>query len=163
MKLQTLTIRPITIDDLDSVVALEAATYEQPWTATVWSDELDQDTRTYLVAETDGRLAGYAGIMVAGEDAHVTTLVSSGTVPRLGTRLMLELVRRAIEAGAQHLTLEVRTTNTRAQYLYRRFGLAPVGVRKNYYRGEDALIMWAHEITGDEYQARIAGIEEELS
>lgn len=159
---QTLTIRPISGDDLDTVVAIEAATYEQPWSATVWADELSQDTRTYLVAEVDGEVVGYAGVMVVGEDAHVTTVVSSGTVPRLGTKLMLELVREAIEAGAEHLTLEVRTKNGRAQELYRRFGLAPVGVRKHYYRGEDALIMWAHDITGTEYQERIASIQKEI-
>jgi len=159
---QTFVIRPIDGDDLDAVVAIEAATYEQPWSAAVWADELSQDTRTYLVADVNGDVVGYAGIMVVGEDAHVTTVVSSGIVPRLGTRLMLELVREAIEAGAEHLTLEVRTSNTRAQELYRRFGLAPVGVRKHYYRGEDALIMWAHDITGREYQERITSIEEEV-
>ena len=46
------------------------------------------------------------------------------------------------------LTLEVRAGNTAAQGLYRRFGLAPAGVRRAYYQpdGEDALVMWAHEI-----------------
>ena len=162
MALQTLTIRPITGGDLDAVVAIEASTYEQPWSAAVWADELSQETRTYLVADLDGEVAGYAGIMVVGVDAHVTTVVSNGEVPRLGSRLMLELVREAIKAGAEHLTLEVRTSNTRAQELYRRFGLAPVGVRKHYYRGDDALIMWAHDITGAEYQLRIALIEGEI-
>ena len=37
--------------------------------------------------------------------------------------------------------------NEPALALYRRFGLAPVGVRPNYYPdGEDALIMWARDI-----------------
>ena len=31
--------------------------------------------------------------------------------------------------------------------MYRRFGFAPVGVRKNYYENvEDAIVMWAHDI-----------------
>ena len=38
--------------------------------------------------------------------------------------------------------------NAPAQALYRRFGFAPVGVRKNYYAetGEDAIIMWVRDI-----------------
>lgn len=160
--MQTLTIRPLAAEDLPAVVEMEAATYRTPWSETVWHDEFHQESRDYVVADHGGVIAGYAGIMVVGDDAHVTTVVSDGTIPRLGTRLMLELVRRAIEAGAEHLTLEVRTSNTRAQALYRLFGMAPVGVRKNYYRGEDALIMWAHEIRGAEYLARIADIEEGL-
>jgi hypothetical protein len=31
--------------------------------------------------------------------------------------------------------------------------MAPVGVRKQYYRDEDALIMWVHDIDGAEYAA----------
>lgn len=162
MAVPTLVIRPIESADLEAVVALESRTYETPWSARIWEDELATDSRSYLLAEVDGTLVGYAGIMVIGDDAHVTTVVSSGDASRVGTRLMLELVRLAVAEGAGHLTLEVRTSNTRAQELYRRFGMAPVGVRKNYYRGEDALIMWAHDIGGDDYQDRVREIEESL-
>ena len=40
--------------------------------------------------------------------------------------------------------------------------MAPVGVRKHYYRDEDALIMWAHDITGAAYRQRLRQIEEAL-
>ncbi len=46
--------------------------------------------------------------------------------------------------------------NDPAIALYRRFGLAPVGVRPDYYpEGGDALIMWAREIDSDDYVARL--------
>ena len=61
----------------------------------------------------------------------------------LGGVLMLDLVRTGLARGVRHLTLEVRVGNEPALALYGRFGLAPVGVRPNYYPGgEDALIMW---------------------
>ena len=43
--------------------------------------------------------------------------------------------------------------NEPALALYRRFGMAPVGVRPNYYpeTGDDALIMWARDIDSDAY------------
>ena len=55
----------------------------------------------------------------------------------------------------------MRAGNEPAKALYRRFGFAPAGIRKNYYAevGEDALIMWAHDIDGDEYAARLDAIE----
>jgi ribosomal-protein-alanine N-acetyltransferase len=98
------------------------------------------------------------------EDAHVTTLAVDPNVRRrrLGTRLMLELVDIALERGAKHLTLEVRMSNASAQALYQRFGFAPVGLRKNYYRDEDALVMWAIDIDTDEYAERIIGIRRSL-
>jgi ribosomal-protein-alanine N-acetyltransferase len=39
--------------------------------------------------------------------------------------------------------------------LYRRFGFAPVGVRRAYYQQpeEDAIVMWAHDVDTDDYAA----------
>ena len=71
------------------------------------------------------------------------------------------LVREAVARGTTALTLEVRMGNEPARALYQRFGFAPAGVRKNYYAevGEDALIMWAHDIDGAEYGERLDRIE----
>ena len=57
--------------------------------------------------------------------------------------------------GARHATLEVRMSNRAAQRLYSKFGLAPVGVRKDYYANEDALVMWATDIDAADYLVRI--------
>jgi ribosomal-protein-alanine N-acetyltransferase len=76
---------------------------------------------------------------------------------------MMGLVSAVIEQGARSLTLEVRTSNLAAQSLYHRFGMAPVGVRKQYYRDEDALIMWVHDIDSADYAARLDGIREDLA
>ena len=51
-------------------------------------------------------------------------------------------------------------SNDPAQALYRKFGFAPVGVRKDYYLKEDALIMWASGINEADYQQRLARIRE---
>jgi ribosomal-protein-alanine N-acetyltransferase len=84
----------------------------------------------------------------------------------IGTRLMLGLSTAAAARGCTGLTLEVRVGNDGAQALYRAFGFAPAGIRKNYYTetNEDAIVMWAHDIdlAGhrrrlDEIAARIDG------
>ena len=43
-------------------------------------------------------------------------------------------------------------SNEPAKSLYRKFGFAPAGVRKNYYPevNEDALVMWAHDTDSDD-------------
>ena len=55
--------------------------------------------------------------------------------------------------GIKHISLEVAANNEPAQALYRRFGFAPVAVRKNYYpvTGQDALVMWVYDIDSEEY------------
>ena len=157
-------VRPMRPDDLDQVMELEVVTYAQPWTLDVFADELGADERTYLIAEYESRIVGYGGLMTLGEDGHVTTLVSIDPAPTkaIGTRLMLALISAALEVGARQLALEVRTSNRRAQDFYRKFGMAPVGVRKDYYRDEDALIMWAHGIDGHDYTERLRLIAEAL-
>lgn len=157
-------IRRMTEGDVPAVAVLEQRVYPEPWSEGVFRDELGQPNRTYLTAWDDGRIVGYAGMMVVFEDAHVTTLsvAPEARGDGIGKRLMLELMDAAIEAEAEHLTLEVRLSNDAAQALYRKFGLAPVGVRKDYYLNEDALIMWASGINEPEYQRRLMGIREEL-
>lgn len=153
-------LRRLGIEDIDRALAVESSVYAQPWTRQIFLDELAQPNRTYLAAIAADSLAGYGGVMVVGDEAHITTVVVAGDHRghRIGTRLMLALTEAAIAAEARSLTLEVRVSNEAAQALYRRFGMAPVGVRKNYYRTEDALIMWAHDIHLSEYAERLTGI-----
>jgi ribosomal-protein-alanine N-acetyltransferase len=102
--------------------------------------------------------------MVVLPDAHVTSVTVDPALRgrNVGTRLMLELAAAARMAGATSLTLEVRVSNRSAQALYTKFGMAPVGVRKLYYRDEDALIMWVHDIDSELYQERLDAIRQEL-
>lgn len=161
----TIHLVPLTVDDLEAVVELENRTYATPWSEQVFLDELAAPGRTYLKAvDEGGRLIGYAGLMLVGEEAHITTVVvdPAHRGGRIGTRLMLDLARSAMGGGARSLTLEVRVSNAAAQALYRRFGMAPVGVRKRYYVDEDALIMWVHDIDSPAYAARLEAVEREL-
>jgi ribosomal-protein-alanine N-acetyltransferase len=77
----------------------------------------------------------------------------------VGTRLLAELAWEAIGSDCLALTLEVRASNTAAQELYRRFGFAPVGVRKQYYENtENAIVMWCHDIAEAPYRDRLADL-----
>lgn len=162
MAVSSVALREMDVDDIDAAHQLELAVYRQAWSRQVFEDELGLASRRYVVAESDGRIAGYGGVMLVGDEAHITTVVVDPTYrqSRVGTRLMLALIDHALAGGASSLTLEVRASNEAAQALYRRFGMAPVGVRKQYYRDEDALIMWVHDIDGAEYGERLAAIRE---
>jgi [ribosomal protein S18]-alanine N-acetyltransferase len=157
-------IRAMGLDDLDRVLALERLVYPSPWSEGIFRDELAAPGRVYLVAEVDGDLAGFGGMMVVADEGHVTNVAVDPTHrrSRVATRLMLEMVERGLAAGARHLTLEVRVSNRAAQRLYGRFGMAPVGVRKDYYVDEDALIMWVTDVDRPDYRARIASIRRDL-
>jgi [ribosomal protein S18]-alanine N-acetyltransferase len=150
-----------------SVLRIEQQVYPRPWSMSLFLSELAlRSTRAYFVARVGRDVVGYGGLMMSADDAHITTIAVDPRWHRnhIGMRLMLVLARAAIERDARSLTLEVRLSNRAAQDLYRRFGFAPVGVRKNYYAetNEDALVMWAHEIRRTEYAELLEGLERQI-
>ena len=152
---------------LRSVVRIEEECYPRPWSAALFLSELAQRaTRRYTVATIGPMVAGYAGLMLVADEGHVTTLTVDPAWHRhgIGAALLLDLARAAPPRGARNLTLEVRTGNDGAQALYRQFGFAPVGLRKNYYAetGEDAIVMWANDVDTPAYAERLARIEARL-
>lgn len=159
-----MTIRPVVAEDLPVLVALEREVYPEPWSEGIFRDELGQENRVYLAAEDDTGICGYGGLMLVDEDAHITTVAVAARARQqgVGTRLMLALIEAGLEAKARNLTLEVRMTNQAARDLYQRFGFAPVGLRKNYYRTEDALVMWVIDIDQPDYAMRLEDIRKGL-
>jgi ribosomal-protein-alanine N-acetyltransferase len=152
---------------LRSVLQIETQVYPRPWTLGLFLSELNLHTaRSYFVARTAGRVVGYGGLMLSMEDAHITTLAVDPAWQRhkLGQRLLVVLAREAVRRGARNLTLEVRASNEPAKALYRRFGLGPAGVRRGYYleSGEDAIVMWAHDIDDEAYSDRLHRLWDEV-
>jgi ribosomal-protein-alanine N-acetyltransferase len=152
---------------LRSVLRIENSVYPRPWSLGLFMSELAiRAGRVYLVARVGPTVVGYAGLMLSVDDGHVTTIAVDPSWQRgkVGTRLLLELSRRAIAQGAKNLTLEVRVTNDGAQAMYRSFGFAPAGVRKGYYieNNEDAIIMWVHDVDLPVYRDRLDAIERSI-
>jgi ribosomal-protein-alanine N-acetyltransferase len=132
--------------DIPAVHELERRLFPvDAWPLQMFFDELAQTaTRRYLVAELDGEIVGYAGLMCIEPIADVQTIA---VVPEqegrgIGSALLTELIRESRRRRAEDMLLEVRADNPRAQQLYRRFGFEQIHVRPRYYRdGVNALIM----------------------
>jgi [ribosomal protein S18]-alanine N-acetyltransferase len=138
--------RDMTLEDVPAVDALEQRLFPaDAWPLHMFLAELTQpETRRYLVAESDGDIVGYAGLMCIEPVADVQTIA---VVPEfegrgIGAALLTRLIGEARFRGAADVLLEVRADNPRAQQLYVRFGFEQIHVRRRYYRdGVDALIM----------------------
>jgi [ribosomal protein S18]-alanine N-acetyltransferase len=147
---------------LRQVLRIENKVYPRPWTLGVFTSELSQsDARCYLVARVGSMVVGYCGALYSMSDAHVTNIAVDPRWHRhcIGSRLLMALVDESVERGASHLTLEVRVSNHGAQEMYRKFGLAPAGVRAKYYENtEDAIVMWANDIDAAPYRERMRAV-----
>lgn len=145
---QVPSFRPMRVDDIETICDIEQEAFPTPWTAGAFHNELTNNHFAhYLVMELEARIAGYAGMWIIMDEAHITNIAVRHPYRgrKLGERLLSELRVKARALGARRMTLEVRVTNRVAQNLYEKMGFRSVGVRKGYYtdNNEDALIMWA--------------------
>jgi [ribosomal protein S18]-alanine N-acetyltransferase len=141
-------LRTMTSADLGAVLQLETALFgEEAWSREMLNGELSQQpaSRYYLVAEEAGGLSGYAGLLIAGEQADVLTIaVAAGRWGHgVGSALLAALLAEARRRGCSEMFLEVRADNTRAQRLYKWWGFAEIGIRRGYYQpsNTDAIVM----------------------
>ncbi|MEC9338367.1 MAG: ribosomal protein S18-alanine N-acetyltransferase [Actinomycetota bacterium] len=160
-------IEPMRKRHVRAVRTIDKQVYASPWSMAMYHDELRQrDRRVYYVAHHDTRVAGYGGAMIVHDEGHITSVAVAPQSQRLGiaTRLILAVHRGCLKHNISAMTLEVRISNQGAQNLYRCFGYAPAGVRAGYYadNGEDALVMWCHDIREPEHNELLTNIENEI-
>ena len=160
-------IVPMTADHLPEVMAIDALCYPTPWSREVYESELSRtDDRLYLIARPN-RVAGHAGVAFEESEAHITTVTVTpdSRGQGIGARLFLALALAARRRNTS-LVLEVAADNPAAQALYRRFGLAPVGIQRGYYKemglSPDAIVMRADGIHQPDYAHRLINIAVEL-
>lgn len=153
----TVRLRGMISADLPAVLDLERELFpEDAWTREMFAGELGGKSpgRYYLVAEEDGQIAGYAGLLAPapgrvrpGPGTQADVMTMAVVPPRwgrgIGSALLEALLAEAAARGCAEVFLEVRVDNPRAQRLYRRHGFAAAGVRRGYYQpsGTDALVM----------------------
>jgi ribosomal-protein-alanine N-acetyltransferase len=137
---------PMTESRLDAVVAIERRAYTHPWTRGNFADSLRSGYHAQMLVAGDTVL-GYYVAMLGVDEVHLLNITVDPAYQGQGWgRIMLDaLALWARAQGAQWLWLEVRTSNTRAQQVYDRYGYRRVGERRNYYPAEhgreDAIVM----------------------
>jgi ribosomal-protein-alanine acetyltransferase len=144
----TVGLRLAKAGDLDAVIAIERAAYPaDAWSAEAIASQLENPNTHYLVAEQDGEVVAYAGLLAPPglETAEVHTVTVTEALRRrgIGRRMVVALLEEAAARGAAEVFLEVRVDNPAAQDLYRSLGFEAIGVRPKYYQpeGVDALVM----------------------
>lgn len=142
-------IRRMRESDLEGAVRLEEQCFSAPWTRAQLEESLQNGQYLFLVAEEDGQVVGYAGLLRVMDEGDITNVAVDEEYrgKGLGARLMTALLEEGKNCGIKEFTLEVRVSNQRAIRLYERLGFVQEGVRKRFYERpvEDALIMWKRE------------------
>jgi len=137
--------RNITQLDLVEIAVIEKESFEHdPWSIEQIKSEYLAPGRFYVVAEFEGRVAGYAGIVKRGESGDVLTLSVAPKHRRkgIGRELLRRLIDWARSNNCEAMMLEVRIGNDEALPLYASFGFIEISKRIDYYGpGQNALVM----------------------
>jgi ribosomal-protein-alanine N-acetyltransferase len=128
------TLRTMTPENLDAVMAIEQAAYSHPWSRGNFRDSLNPLFDAHCLWLGD-ELLGYFLAMHGFEEMHLLNITVAPARQGQGWAHMmldaLSLISRNV--GAQTLWLEVRQSNVRALQVYERYGFVRVSLRKDYY------------------------------
>ena len=139
-------LRPMQMDDLDTIMQIEPTIYSHPWTCGNFSDSLNSGYSAWVL-EQDRGVIGYALLMMILDEAHLLNLSIAKHQQKqgLGRYLLEHMLKIAKAHKAANLFLEVRPSNVTAIALYENMGFSEMAVRRGYYPAhngrEDAILM----------------------
>lgn len=141
------------LDEIDAILAVEHASFTNPWTREMYLAELDHDgVAFFFVARNpEGQIVGFCSHWRILDELHINNLAVLPDYRRQGiaSALLARVLAEGAEVGIRRATLEVRRSNDSARRLYERFGFATVGVRRAYYTSpvEDAIVLSREDLT----------------
>jgi len=131
--------------DLDNVLAIEQASFADPWSRSAFIELLDDPRVAFLIADAGDAVRGYVVAWHVLDEGEIGNLAVHADARRqgVGARLLDGAIAAVRKARVDALYLEVRDSNAAARALYASRGFAEVGRRREYYRRpkEDALVL----------------------
>ena len=138
-------LHPADLAMAEALVALVQENYEHPnnWSAESFLADLENPTNTYYGVWMQRQLVGFLGVQSVLDEATITNIVikkdyqGKGLAQRLWQMALYDLKQKEVKV----IFLEVRKSNTRAQYLYEILGFEAFHTRSDYYNDpvEDAI------------------------
>ena len=138
--------RPMQLNDLDAIMAIEPYIYPYPWTRGNFSDSLNSGYSAWVLLRNEV-IIGYALVMMVLDEAHLLNLSVAKAYQKQGLgRILLEhMIQIAKNNQAANMFLEVRPSNISAIALYENMGFNEMAIRRGYYPAkngrEDAVLM----------------------
>ncbi|TQV82917.1 ribosomal protein S18-alanine N-acetyltransferase [Aliikangiella coralliicola] len=141
-----LVIVPADILDLKSMLAVEQASHQHPWSENMLAESLNGEHRCWVLKHKK-QVIGHLIVLPVFDQVE---LLDIAVCPQqqgmgLGRLLMEHLIQFVKDNHIVSIFLEVRQSNKTAMKLYQNFDFEEIGVRKNYYpckQGrEDAVVM----------------------
>ena len=131
--------------DIEQIMAIEQASFTDPWTEGGFFDALKYSYSLMLCAKLGDTIVGYGclyHIMEEGEIVHIAVAPDFRSMG-IGLKLLESLLTHGRNLGVTRFLLDVRFSNASAIALYEKAGFKKLTVQKNFYENpvEDAWLM----------------------
>ena len=136
--------RAWTMNDLDTIAALERECFSDPWNRRMLAESFLSDNFFGVLIEEEGVIVAYGGMSIAVDEAEIELVAVNEMYRRCGRgrKIVDDLLEIAKKRGVKRVFLEVRVSNAVAQRLYLQCGFVGLYCRSRYYPdGEDAIVM----------------------
>lgn len=151
MEYLNIEIRPMTENDLPSVMEIENKCFANPWQEKDFLYEINENPVSNIwvieLTSSDGKLKSICGFCDYWNTFDSATISQIAVHPdiqhhQLGTAMMDEIITDCMAKKVRTLTLEVRKSNEHAISFYKKNGFVISHTKPGYYAdGEDALYM----------------------
>jgi len=136
-------IKEMTIHDLKNIKNILNSDFDDFWNYNIIKEELESDNSKYIIALYNDEIVGFAGIKITLDTADIMNIVTKKSFRNngIGSLLLKNLITISKKLNLNTITLEVNENNISAIHLYEKSGFQNLGIRKNYYKNENAIIM----------------------
>ena len=143
MEKNNLCVSIMNMNDLEEIKDSLESDFDNFWNYSILKSELENPNSTYFVVKQNNKILGFAGILVVFDVADITNIVIKKTpeVNGISKNLMQHIIAFCKKAKITQINLEVSSSNYIAINLYKKFEFKQVGLRKNYYQNEDAILL----------------------
>ncbi len=131
-------------DSLQDLCEIERQCFgKDAWNFNMLESEFKSGS-VFFGAKDGNKVVGYVCAKTILDEADINNVAVLPEYRRQGIaqKLINCLISYCKTNGIYKFTLEVNANNSAAKNLYKKTGFETAGVRKGYYHGEDAEIMW---------------------
>lgn len=143
--MDNLLIRKMHPTDIISITGMESEIFPDPWPQSAFVEHIENDNWYGIIAESDGKVIGYACFMIVADEAHLTNMAVAEEYRRksVANQLMESILEELKCRECATMYLEVRVSNLSAIKFYEKLKFKELYFRNDYYRHpkEDALVM----------------------
>ena len=136
-------IYKMTLSELNKLSSILVSDFDDFWSYSILKDEINSENSYYIVAKFKNEIVGFAGIKVLLDEADIMNIVTKKSYRNkgIGSILLQHLIDLSYNLNLKQMTLEVNESNLSAISLYKKFDFKKIGLRKNYYNNQNAIIM----------------------